>query len=178
MLYFVFTLLFVAAAYARHHPFAHQRFNANQDMSSKCALALQQMVFPPTTCSMQYLERLSRTLQVQSPLLFTAYAADVLANFASKYGVYVFITDAFGNNYASPPNTPLTAMPPGFSTNGGTYTPTSFPADFSSLAQANVIGQGFMNNNGYTYYTFVIWNHSGEMYYVNVGAATTNSPFC
>ncbi len=162
-------------------PFAHETFGDNNhaDLSSKCGLALSQMVYQPTTCVMQYLERISRQLQIQAPLLFTQYANQVINTFTAQNGVIVFITDAFGTNTPyPPPNTgSFTTLPPGFTETNGVSV-DNFMAMFTSTAEANVIGQGFMSVNGYTYYTFKIWGNYGQLLYVNVGASNNNIQFC
>ena len=179
MIFFLFASL-IAVVSCAIRPFAHETFGSrcNSDLSYKCGLALHQMVYQPTTCTMHYLERISRQLQLQSPLLFTQLATSVITTFAAQNGVTVFITDAFGINspYPPPNSGSFTSLPPGFTETNGVSV-SNFMAMFTSTAQANVIGQGFMNQDGYTYYTFVVWSNRGQLLYVNVGITTTNQ-FC
>jgi hypothetical protein len=179
---FLLIATLIAAVSCRIRPFAHETFGSKSsaDRSYMCGLALHQMVYQPTTCIMQYLEKTSRRLQIQAPLLFSPMSQSIINNFAAQNGVIVFITDAFGiNTPTTPPNySEFTTLPSGFNQNNGVTT-SNFMAMFTSTAQANVIGQGFMNlNTGYTYYTFVVWSDRGQMLYVNVGASNNNNQFC
>lgn len=173
MIAFLFLLL-VSSVFA-----ITDQVEGRKDASKACTLALQQIIYVPETCGYTYLKRIAKTLQCSSALLWTAQNQSILSSFAATYNVTVFVADAFGNLSPYPAANPLylpsftTATLPGF-------TGTSIPAfAWTSTAQANLIGEGFMDlqAGGYLYYTFIVRSTDGRLMYVNVGMNKFNIPF-
>lgn len=168
MIYFLVAVLTFLSA------FISAEVTGKQKSHRQCTRELEQIVYQPETPAYHYLKRISKSLKVQSPLLFTAQNQSILANFAATYNVQVFVTDALGFTLAYPvaevgfqPSTPLT---------------TAFEADSVvpvAMAQLQLKGEGFqyINLDGEfigALYSFAIWSDDGEYYGVWIFDANNN----
>lgn len=170
---------FVCCIKAEHHPRPYRQTTMNfitfvvvsilsvlgvqaHRADKKCARELEAIVYVPKVCAFEYLKKITQTLVVQEPLLFTPETAKpIFEKFAQTFNVNVSVVDAFGNWYNYPGGDLLTPRPKGS----------------HSIQQAYALGEGFTNiKGGKTYllsggylYARNIWSlEDGEMYTVTV----------
>lgn len=132
-----------------------------------CRDELESIVYTPQNCAYDYLKRITRTLEVQSPLLWTDQADSVLNQFRATYRVEAVLIDPFGNVLYNPPN----------------ILPADFPVTAASVVRAWALGEGFSSYNGtkgyevpFYGYSVNVWNRQGQMYTITVALNKTDAP--
>jgi hypothetical protein len=137
----------------------------------RCRERLETVVFTPQVCAFDYLKRITKSLVLQSPLLWTDQASSVLNQFRQKYGVYVVLIDAFGNLVLDPPQV---------------LTIPNIPlAQSTGLMRSWALGEGFSTYDrtvletipisAFTY-SVNVWNIHGEIYNIAVILNKTDAP--
>lgn len=149
--------------------FAEVAHNSHKS-SRVCRNQLEVVVFQPPVCALEYLRKISRVLEAQSPLLFSDdnQLYSVIATFEARYKVVVALVDAFGNVFLS--NDLVT------------------PLSVANVATANVdrawaLGEGFSAFESardadfpFFAYSFNVWNNDGEMWTINIIMSKANAP--
>lgn len=135
---------------------------------SKCTRALQDAIHVPEVCAFQYLNRISRSLVRQAPLLFSpATNRSVILTFQATYNVTVTMVDWFGreSNYLSDGS--YVTSSPDFMTQDAAHSVLNVPGFNRSPATQNF------------YYTVIIRTENGELQYVHLTMPLVNDPiFC
>lgn len=134
-----------------------------------CRDELEAIVYTPQICAYDYLKKITRTLDAQSPLLWTDQATSVLEQFRRTYGVQAALIDAFGNVLYYPPTI---------------YTGPQPQVAVTSVVRAWALGEGFSDNDGSRLpiatpqyvYASNIWNVNGEMYTLVVAMSKAEAP--
>lgn len=131
-----------------------------------CTNELEEIVFVPKNCSLNYLKSITKILRTQSPLFWATpeQAASVLRSFENTYNVKVVLWDAMGRALSAP----------------GTLITTADKAMFTAYQRANALGEGFTANNDivennplaiagkYNVYSSLFWNVDGQLYNVAI----------
>lgn len=141
--------------------------------SKKCARELEGVVYVPDVCAYKYLRKITDTLRVQSPLLWTDQAQSVIRSFELTFNVRVGVLDAFGTVYDYP--------------NGNVIAPSSLSKTVV-VDRAYALGEGFGSFDSNVnfqqapalyVYGSQFWNPNGEMYVIAVALNKTAAPeFC
>lgn len=134
-----------------------------------CRDELEAIVYSPRTCAYDYLKKITKTLEVQSPLLWTDQATSVMSQFRNTYGVEALLIDPFGNVLYDPPTIV-----------GGSIPQVTTP----SVVRAWALGEGFSDNDGsklpiqapFFAYATNVWNQNGEMFTIVVGMRKSEAP--
>lgn len=159
---------FILSLFAATAVFAHNHHG------KACARELEGIVYVPQNCAFSYLERITQTLEVQAPLLWTNQANGVIRTFANTYGVEVFVVNAMGAVGEFDP--------------AGVFEPIVPTVNTLShnIARSNALGEGFTANlrtelilDVSDVYSKVFWNPNGEMYTIIVALDSAKAPnFC
>jgi hypothetical protein len=162
---FILSLFAATAVFGLKHP------------NKACTRELEGIVYVPQNCAYNYLHKITQTLEVQAPLLWTNQAQGVIETFKNTYGVEVFVINAMGVI--------------GTIDASGVFVPTLINAitakAFShNIARSNALGEGFTSNlttdliaAPSDVYSTVIWNPNGQMYTIAVALESSKAPsFC
>lgn len=152
----LFSVLFAIFAAVSTSVFGHRDGHAKA-----CSRELEAIVFHPPNCAFDYMKKITQTLVIQSPLLWTDRAASVIETFENQFGVEAIFFDAFGSvwNYKSDDIEP------------------PFNAFNYNYERTVAIGEAFAAYPGSTSfgldvpfyaYSTLLWNGNGQMYTVVV----------
>lgn len=133
-----------------------------------CSRELEAIVFHPPNCSFDYLREITKTLVVQSPLLWTDRAASVIETFENTFGVNVVFFDAFGKVWQYDPNDPE----PPISASNYNYQRTV------AMGEAFASYDGHLYNNDVPFYAYstLLWNQNGQLLVAFVMMSKANAP--
>lgn len=134
-----------------------------------CRNELEAIVYTPQVCAYDYLKKITRTLDAQSPLLWTDQANSVLEQFRQTYGVQAALIDPFGNVLYNPPTIYVGSLP---------------QVTVTSVVRAWALGEGFSDNDGVKtgqgvpsfVYANNVWNVNGEMFTIVVAMKKSDAP--
>lgn len=135
---------------------------ASNSIRTDCTNELEGIVFGSNGPYKEYLTRISAELKPLAFFYETSQADQLVQSFVVKYGVFVQVTDAMGNQfYYSPTST--TSTP--------TTSPVSGRTEFSNYNARAVMNLGAYSNNSDSYtFSFLSFNgQTGTMYEVTVG---------
>lgn len=154
--------------------FAATSVFAQKHESKACTRELEGIVYVPSSCAYNYLNKISNILRVQSPLLWTSQASSVINTFQATYGVYVAVVNTLGQVGTINP--------------AGVFVPFPGPVNVmtNGYARSNALGEGFSANlvvagfeGIYDVYSSIFWNVNGEMYTIGIAIESSKAPnFC
>lgn len=129
--------------------------------SKNCARELQEIVYGPQTYWKTYLQKISLEIADIAEIFQTQVGQSKLAKFTNQYGVIVNVIDAFGNGFLYDYDTEV-------------FVPVSGRNNiFSSRDAQSVMNVGaFCNENVAQVYSFLSFDHFGQVYEVTVGRLT------
>lgn len=116
------------------------------------------------------MRKITQTIVVQSPLLWTDRAVSVIETFENQYGVKTYFFDAFGNLYNFGTGTSIDSI------NAFNYPwerTVAIGEAFASFSESILI----KNNPPFFTYSTLLWNAVGEQYTIFVILNKTNAPF-
>ena len=129
--------------------------------SKNCARELQNIAYGPQTYWKTYLQKISLEIADIAEIFQTQVGQSKLAKFADKYGLIVNVVDAYGNFYL-------------YDYEAEAFLPTTDRENvFSSRDAQSVMNLGaFCNENEAQVYSFLSFDHFGQVYEVTVGRPT------
>lgn len=140
-----------------------------QEQKAKaCSRELEAIVFQPPNCAYDYLREITKSLVIQSPLLWTNRAYSVIETFENTYGVEAVFFDAFGKvwQYDADEDEPL-VQPLNYN-----YERTVAMGE----AFASYDGHLYNNNLPFFAYSTLLWSQNGQVLTAFVMMNKTNAP--